>query len=273
MHRQAALASALLLSLGLHALLIATVPGFRWKLPVRDRELVEVDLREPEPRPQPLQPPEPVPPPPEPAKPPEPPEPPPPAPLAAQEAEAAAQLARQALPAAPVPPPVPRIALPERRFDLPEPDTVPWFPPPRRAAVRGPAGKVPPVELPPGPRPQEAAPEAVRLLARLPTPGEPEAPPEPELRTLRIDWQEGVERHLVSAPPLPRVEIRNEADVRVRFWVSPRGEVTRTLLVQRGDPELDAAAMDYVRRLRFNPLPPGDETVQWGTVTLRFRLE
>ncbi len=264
MSGRSAIASAFAASVAVHALLVAVVPGFRWRLPVRPWERIEVRFLRPE---------EPPPPEPEPVKPPKPP-PEAPAPLLPSEVEAvargvAARLARAAPPA----PAVPAVRPPRRRAELPEPETIPWVAPvrPPLPSPSGPATRAEP--LPPGPavKVPEAVLERLLAAARVGEPERPERPP--ALAPLRIEWQEGVERRLVFAPPPPEPDIRNEAEVRVRFWVSPRGEVTQALVVRRGDPELDAAALDYVRRLRFNALPPGDEREQWGTVTLRFLLE
>ncbi len=264
MNGRSAIASAFAASVAVHILLLAVVPGFRWRLPVRPWERIEVQFLRPEEPPLPQ---------PEPVKPPKPP-PEPPAPLLPRQAEAvargvAARLAR----AAPPPPAVPPVRPPPSRIELPEPETVPWFAPVRPPPVppSEPAARAEPLQ----PGPSVKVPEAIlgELLAGARA-GEPEKPERaPDLPPLRIEWQEGAERRLVYAPPPPRLDIRNEAEVRVRFWVSPRGEVTQALVVRRGDPELDAAALDYVRRLRFNALPPGDEKEQWGTVTLRFLLE
>lgn len=261
MSRRGHLAFALAASLGLHIALVAVYPETRWFVPVRDRVPVEVELVRPEP------------PPAEPEPPPEPPEPPPPEPLAAR--EAAAVLDEALTPALTAPPPrraPPPVRLPARRPPrLPEPTEIPWVRPAPRAPAAAPVGPLPEV-VPEVPGPSEAPARARDLLARLarqrPEP-QPEAPPAP----LEIEWQEGAERRLVAAPPVPRVRVVEPVTVRIRFWVSPRGEVTQTLVVQRGSAELDRVARDYVSRLRFNPLPPGDDTEQWGTVTLRFVLE
>ncbi len=259
--------AALGASLVVHAALLLAVPGTRWRLPVGGEELVSVELVQPE-RP-PAPPPEP-PPPPEPLEPPEPrPETPMPPPDTETLTRSLAAAAGGAVP----PPAAPPIRLPSRQATPDEPDAITWsvpLPPgPEPAPVRPRAG----LDLPPAPSPGAGRDLAEALLAEVaagpaPTP----AAPEP-LRPLEIEWEKGTAREVVRVPPLPRVDIRNAVVVRIRFWVSPRGEVLRALPIRRGNPDLDRAAVDYAKGFRFNPLPPGDEREQWGTLTVRFRLE
>ncbi len=47
----------------------------------------------------------------------------------------------------------------------------------------------------------------------------------------------------------------------------------RACPLQRGETDLDQAALAYIKQFRFNPLPTGEEAEQWGTIRVRFRLE
>ncbi|MHB8765827.1 MAG: energy transducer TonB family protein, partial [Deferrisomatales bacterium] len=186
--------------------------------------------------------------------------------------EAAEALAR-AVPSPP-PPASPPVRVPRRELRLPEPDVLPWVPPSPPGPEPARRAPAPRLEAPPGPAAAEAA-ELARALLRQAAPAAPSpvSPPRAESTPrLDIQWAEGAARRVVVEPPLPGVQFRHAADVSIRFWVSHRGEVLRALPTQRGDPELDAAALAYVKGFRFNPLPPGQEHEQWGTIRVRFRF-
>ena len=65
-----------------------------------------------------------------------------------------------------------------------------------------------------------------------------------------------------------------EADVAIRFTVSPGGSVLDDMVVQRtsGHPELDKLALEALRKWQFTPLKDGRQ-VQWGVITFRYTLE
>ncbi|RMG90714.1 MAG: TonB family protein [Candidatus Dadabacteria bacterium] len=261
MTRRTPLGVALAASLVVHGALVALTPGIRWSLPVRERGPVEVELLRPRPEPLRPEPPEPRP---EPRRPPE--------PLEAAEAERV--LGRMVLPDLAAAPPVaapPPIRPPARRAPPPdEPDEIPWVAPPV-VPTPEPVPQVPAAAVAvPAPEPAPRA-RVDELLARVETRAAPEAPK--PLEPLEIEWQEGASRRLVEAPPVPAVPVVQPVSVRVKFWVSPRGDVVETLVVQRGAPDLDRIAQQYVARLRFNPLPAGRNAEQWGIVTVRFELE
>lgn len=66
-----------------------------------------------------------------------------------------------------------------------------------------------------------------------------------------------------------------EADVTLRVWVSPKGDVSRVEVVKlSGTPELDRRAMEALKKWKFAPLPAEIEPVtQWGEITLHYRLD
>jgi len=72
-------------------------------------------------------------------------------------------------------------------------------------------------------------------------------------------------------PPLPKWVDASEidSDLKVRFWISPRGEVVNVeKLISSGNATLDLIGMRYLRGWRFN-LKSTNE-VEWGMVTLHF---
>jgi len=259
---RASLAAALGASLALHLLLAVLIPAMRVRLPPSTEHLVEVELARP-----------PLPAEPETVKPPEPA---PLSPLSPEEAEAlGSSLAAFAPAGGPPPPATSPVRLPQRVVRLPEPDTIPWA---RLAPVEMQSLPSPPrlpAERAAAPDTGAAAELARTLLRSAQAPAAPgqEAAGPAAMQRLEIEGPVGLDRKVVHEPPPPRVPIRNPASVAIRFFVSPRGDVTRALPTQRGDPELDRAALAYIKAFRFSPLPAGEEKEQWGTIHVRFRLE
>lgn len=80
----------------------------------------------------------------------------------------------------------------------------------------------------------------------------------------------GLNREVISSP-LPRNVVNGNSTIRIRFWVDPEGKVTRTSIVQKGNPQLEQEALNALRRWRFSRLPaaaPQEE--QAGVITFRF---
>lgn len=263
MTRANILAVAVTVSLALHLVLFLMVPGMRLTLPASTETVVEVEVAEPQPEP----PPEPEPPP-QPLEPKEAQAP----PLAPAAAESLSELLAGAVATAPLPPPTaPAVRLPRREALLPEPDTLSWSvsPPPGPSTL--PRASLPRMPVPGAPDLAAAEGLAQRLLEAAAQ--APEAAAPRSLDRLKIEWQKGVDRRVTHEPPAPSVPIRNPADVRIQFWVSPRGTVTRAEVLQTADPDLDRAALAYVKAFRFNDLPSGQDQEQWGTIRVSFRLE
>ncbi len=65
-----------------------------------------------------------------------------------------------------------------------------------------------------------------------------------------------------------------EADVAIRFTVSPSGEVSGNPVIERtsGHTELDRISIEALKLWRFSPLS-GAGSDQWGVITFRFRLD
>ena len=84
---------------------------------------------------------------------------------------------------------------------------------------------------------------------------------------------EGLERNLLGRF-LPANSAGVNADIKVRIFVGPDGTVKRTILVQKGDPQLDMQALIAVRKWKFNELPPNaPQELQEGVVTFKFRVD
>ena len=80
-------------------------------------------------------------------------------------------------------------------------------------------------------------------------------------------------RRIVYRPALGQVTITTPGSVRIKFWVQPDGSVARMLFEQKLDANLDNYSLRYVRALRFEPLPEGENYIEWGTITITFRPE
>lgn len=82
-------------------------------------------------------------------------------------------------------------------------------------------------------------------------------------------------RALRWVPDPPTTTGTTNAEVAIRFWVSPDGRVERVQLIRKaGDPSLERVAQEWVQRLLFAPLPPNVESAsQWGEITVAFRKE
>lgn len=82
------------------------------------------------------------------------------------------------------------------------------------------------------------------------------------------------ERRVISKPDEPlRVQIEAASRLVLKFWVLPDGTVSNVIPQLKAEPELETAAIHYLRQWRFNPLPedvPSEQ--QWGTITFRFQL-
>ncbi len=88
----------------------------------------------------------------------------------------------------------------------------------------------------------------------------------------KISWGGGGNRVVVSKPARPKypanVEIK-EAVVTVKFHVDPSGTVIRAVPVSKVDPRLEAVAVAYVKKYRFNPLD--SDVIMVGSIRIIFR--
>ena len=76
-------------------------------------------------------------------------------------------------------------------------------------------------------------------------------------------------RKLVYMPPPPKVSVKIDTKVHIKFWVEPDGSVFKVELKKVvGDPMLGPVAVSYVKALRFNPVVGGGRV--WGEVDVLF---
>lgn len=88
----------------------------------------------------------------------------------------------------------------------------------------------------------------------------------------KISWGGGGNRVVVSKPARPKypsnVDIK-EAVVTVKFHVDPSGTVIRAVPMSKVDPRLEAVAVAYVKKYRFNPLD--SDVIMVGSIRIIFR--
>ena len=78
------------------------------------------------------------------------------------------------------------------------------------------------------------------------------------------------QRKLVYMPPPPKVSVKIDTKVHIKFWVEPDGSVFKVELKRvMGDPLLGPVAVNYVKALRFNPVVGGGRV--WGEVDVLFK--
>jgi TonB family protein len=81
-------------------------------------------------------------------------------------------------------------------------------------------------------------------------------------------------RKILYKPEIPQVKIEREGEVELKFWVLSDGSVGSVFPLLRGDAELERIAINYMKQWRFSPLDEGGSAAeQWGTITVKFRLE
>jgi len=81
-------------------------------------------------------------------------------------------------------------------------------------------------------------------------------------------------RAIVHQPPSPQVDIINEVEFRLKFWVLPDGTIGEVIPLKRGDAKLERIAIAYLKKWQFEPLP--SEVPQrkiWGTIPIRFTVQ
>lgn len=86
-----------------------------------------------------------------------------------------------------------------------------------------------------------------------------------------IDWGGGGNR-IVLYKVLPRYPqgYNVNAQIRLKFTVSPDGVVTNIVPLQKGDPVLERAAIEALRQWRFNRLKENKE--MYGIITFTFKV-
>ncbi|MBI4641449.1 MAG: energy transducer TonB [Candidatus Tectomicrobia bacterium] len=80
-------------------------------------------------------------------------------------------------------------------------------------------------------------------------------------------------RQVISRPPPLELDLKVEAEIELKFWVLPDGTVGRVIPLKKGDAQLEAEAIRYLKKWRFNPVAArsGDEE-SWGVIPFKFLL-
>ncbi|MBW2037996.1 MAG: hypothetical protein JRI46_00120 [Deltaproteobacteria bacterium] len=114
--------------------------------------------------------------------------------------------------------------------------------------------------------------EAKRIIASLKEVGSKRAKrplPLPETVKLGIKGP-AASRKVIYIPPPPKVKVSVAADVLLKFWVIPNGTVGKVIPLVKGGATVDLAAIKYIKRYRFNPLPKDVPQVEmWGVISVR----
>ncbi len=271
---------ALLLSVFLHGALVAIVPGMKLpELVEQEEELVEFELREPQEQqqaePEPLKQPEEV----VPEEPSQLEAPNPPPVVDALDAEKLTSTLRRGLPTLAARPSK-AVWLPTRRAQKFTAETITITP--HRQSSAGFSSDVALKRADAAPIARGADMVAARAVAKkllaslggLPSKARVlvkaekqsiKAPGAPE-----IGGEVGVKRTVVRHPPPPTVKIDHPVTVKMEFWVSPGGDVTRAHALRTGEAALDRAAARYVKGFKFNALDTGEIGQQRGTILVKF---
>lgn len=107
----------------------------------------------------------------------------------------------------------------------------------------------------------------------LPKEDEPAAQEQGQVN-VEMNTQRKVVRLYYPPYPLWAKRLGVQSDVSLKFQILRNGQVGRVLLDRlSGYPELDLLAMRAVRRWSFEQLPADVGQDQWGSVTLKFRLQ
>lgn len=79
-------------------------------------------------------------------------------------------------------------------------------------------------------------------------------------------------RGVIYKPPLPKVDFKVEAEVKLKFWVLSDGTIGSIIPIQKVNPTLEGIAINYVKKYRFSRLEEGSEQ-QWGTILVEFDIQ
>jgi len=85
----------------------------------------------------------------------------------------------------------------------------------------------------------------------------------------------GIVRRVYPQYPRWAEEAGVSGEVMLKFWVLPDGLVSKVEVSQTtGYPDLDQIATQAMKKWLFEPLSPQEkQIVQWGTITLKFKLK
>ncbi len=171
--------------------------------------------------------------------------------------------------------PLPEVTLPlETGFEKPKlPFWVGGEPLPLKKVLGPQTSTVPELEAPPAP--SLPRPELEITAPQINSPGV--GATEIQEGISEITWS-GPPRQPLHRPSIPRYSSQVAGDVQLKFWVDARGAVTSVDVLKKLDAELEQLAIDFMRRWRFEPLragysEPKPKKLQWGVITIRFKLD
>jgi len=122
------------------------------------------------------------------------------------------------------------------------------------------------------PLPQDT--EAKRIIAavkEIKREGRRVVRPVPQPETLKLGIKgPAASRKVLYVPPPAKVKVTVETDVLLKFWVLPNGTVGKVIPLVKGDAQVELAAINHIKRYRFNPLPKDVPQVEmWGVISVR----
>ncbi len=93
--------------------------------------------------------------------------------------------------------------------------------------------------------------------------------------SFEIEWEGKIRDIISSVRPTYPPGVQEEGNVKIEFWVDPKGNVKPSMsVVIKLNIQLENAAMTALRRWRFKPLAGGQEQVdQRAIITLKFLLK
>lgn len=94
---------------------------------------------------------------------------------------------------------------------------------------------------------------------------------EPDTPDFTIEGPVANRQVLFKPRQFPEVELDVEVTIRLKFWVLPDGTVGEVIPLQRGDVNLERAAIAYIKNWRFTPIPP-DQLQMWGIMPITYML-
>jgi TonB family protein len=81
-------------------------------------------------------------------------------------------------------------------------------------------------------------------------------------------------RVIVYRPQSPQVDVENEVEFKLKFWVLPDGTIGEVIPIKRGDTKLERIAIVYLKKWQFEPLSPeAPQRKIWGTIPIRFTVQ
>jgi len=111
--------------------------------------------------------------------------------------------------------------------------------------------------------------EAQRIIASLKEAAQEEGKKSIEAAALDITGPAAGRKVSYLPPPL-QTKLTVDGDCPLKFWIFPDGTVGKVIPLIKGGSRAVAAAVDQIKRFRFEPLPKGVPQVeQWGVIPVK----